>query len=121
MNIIAVIILLAFLFGGFYGLISAKPPLIQRSSFKLKMNYYLNTIGKKSASFANYSAAALFLYLIIAKSTDYIFKEELEGFSQNTKTLIYGGLAGAVYRVGFPMKAVLFSTVMGSMTACLFN
>ena len=85
------------------------------------MNYYLNTIGKTSAKFANYSAAALFLYLIIAKSTDYIFKEELEGLNKNTKTAIFGGLTGAVYRVGFPMKAVLFSTVMGSMAACTFN
>ena len=65
---------LAFCAGGVYGAVTARQPAIRRNSFRLKANFYLNTVGKSSSRFANYSAAALFLYLIIAKSGNYVFE-----------------------------------------------
>ena len=100
---------------------TAKQPLIKRTSFRLKMNFYLNTIGKSCSKFANYSAAALFLYLVIAKSTNYIFEEELDGLSLNSKAAVYGALTGAVYRVTYPYQAVLFASALGAGSATLFN
>ncbi len=112
---------LAFCAGGVYGAVTAKSPAIKRSSLRLKMNFYLNTVGKSASRFANYSAAALFLYLIIAKSTDYIFQEELDSLSGNGKAAFYGALTGAVYRVTYPYQAVIFASGLGAGMGAIFN
>ena len=68
----------AFALGGVRGMLQL-PTQPQRRTYRLMINTYLNNIGKTSSRYANYTGAAVFLYLAVGKTINYIFQEELEG------------------------------------------
>jgi import inner membrane translocase subunit TIM23 len=68
---------MAFFVGGAIGLTKLPPPNARRS-YRLMANNYLNNIGKTSSRFGNNVGAAIFLFLIVGKSINFVFKEELE-------------------------------------------
>lgn len=108
---------LALLFGGVYGIFTAKQPLIRRNTLRLKLNYYVNTVGRASTRMANSSAATMFLYMVVAKTSNYLFEEELDGLSEYMKASIFGGVTGALYRVTFPYQAMMLASVLGAGVA----
>ena len=71
---------MAFFVGGALGLTKSPPPKSRRT-YRLLMNNYLNNIGKTSARFGNNVGAAIFLFMIVGKSINFVFEEELERLS----------------------------------------
>ena len=71
---------MAFFVGGALGLTKIPPPKSRRT-YRLLMNNYLNNIGKTSARFGNNVGAAIFLFMIVGKSINFVFEEELERLS----------------------------------------
>ena len=67
----------AFFVGGALGLLQY-PPAKSRRTYRLLVNNYLNNIGKTSARFGNNVGAAIFMYLCLGKTINFIFREELE-------------------------------------------
>ncbi len=63
---------LSFFVGGAIGLTKIPPPQSRRT-YRLLMNNYLNNIGKTSSRFGNNTGAAIFLYLLIGKSLNFVF------------------------------------------------
>ena len=63
---------LAFFVGGAIGLTKIPPPQARRTT-RLLMNNYLNNIGKTSSRFGNNTGAAIFLYLLVGKTTNFVF------------------------------------------------
>ena len=66
----------AFFFGGVVGLTKLPAPHARRT-YRLLINNYLNSIGKTSSKYGNNVGAAIFLYLLIGKSLNFFFMEEL--------------------------------------------
>ena len=67
---------LAFIMGAGIGLTKIPPPKARRT-YRLLVNNYLNNIGKTSSRFGNNVGGAIFLYLMIGKSLNFVFQEEL--------------------------------------------
>ena len=63
---------MAFFVGGALGLTKLPPPKARRT-YRLMVNNYLNNIGKTSARFGNNVGAAIFLFLVVGKSFNFIF------------------------------------------------
>ena len=72
---------LSFFVGAGIGLTKIPPPKARRT-YKLLVNNYLNNIGKTSASFGNNVGASVFMYILVGKSINFVFQEELENFSE---------------------------------------
>ena len=72
---------LAFFVGGVLGLKQIPPPKARRT-YRLLLNNYLNNIGKTSSRFGNNVGGAIFLYLLVGKSINFVFFEELESFPE---------------------------------------
>ena len=68
---------MAFFLGGAIGLTKIPPPKARRT-YRLLVNNYLNNIGKTSARFGNNVGAAIFMFMIMGKSLNFVFEEELE-------------------------------------------
>lgn len=62
----------SFFLGAFVGLTKIPPPKARRT-YRLLVNNYLNNIGKTSASYGNNVAAAVFMYLVIGKTLNFVF------------------------------------------------
>ena len=62
---------ISFFVGAAIGLTKV-PPAKSRRTYRLLINNYLNNIGKTSASFGNNVGAAVFMYLIVGKSLNFI-------------------------------------------------
>ena len=63
---------MAFFLGTTIGLTKIPPPQARRTT-RLMLNNYLNNIGKTSSRYANNTGAAVFLYLIVGKSMNFVF------------------------------------------------
>ena len=70
----------AFFVGGLIGLTQVPPPKNRRTT-KLMLNAYFNNIGKTSARFGNNVGGAIFMYLMVGKTINFLFLEELEDVS----------------------------------------
>ena len=97
-----------------YGVFTARKPIIKRTTLRLKANYYLNTLERAAIRSANSAAGLVFLYLVVGKSMNYIFEEELDGLSDYSRSAIFGAITGALSRVTFPYQAVLFGSLIGA-------
>lgn len=107
---------LAFLVGSVYGVVAGRPQQWKKRSMRLIVNNYVNSIGKTSSRFANSTAAAIFLYLLVGKATYYIFKEELEEYTTEIgRAALYGGLTGGLYKCIYGRYPMLLSSVLGAL------
>ena len=88
---------LAFFAGGALGLAQYPQPKARRT-YRLLVNNYLNSIGKTSSRFGNNVGAAILMYIILGKIVNFVFFEELEGFSESSKSALYGSLTGVLYK-----------------------
>ena len=63
---------LSFFVGAAMGLTKVPPPKARRTT-RLLINNYLNNIGKTSARFGNNVGGAIFMYLLVGKSLNFVF------------------------------------------------
>ena len=111
---------MAFFVGGALGL-TKFPPTKARRTYRLLVNNYLNNIGKTSSRFGNNVGGAIFLYLIIGKSTNFIFMEELENFSDVQKSALFGALTGAVYKSTRGFRPIVLGSVLGAVCGSMYS
>lgn len=71
----------SFFLGGIYGLIKTPPLLKHRRTTKLRINAYMNNVGKTSAKFGNNVGGAILMYIMVGKIMNFIFLEEFEEVS----------------------------------------
>ena len=72
---------LSFFVGAALGLTKLPPPKARRT-YRLMTNNYLNNIGKTSSRFGNNVGGAIFMYLLVGKSINFVFQEELENINE---------------------------------------
>ena len=111
---------LAFFVGGGLGLAKIPPPKARRT-YRLLVNNYLNNIGKTSAHFGNHVGAAVLMYLLIGKSIEFIFKEELESFTQPQKAAMFGAVTGALYKSTRGLRPMIFASILGAGVGSLYT
>ena len=111
---------LSFFLGAGIGLTKIPPPKARRT-YRLLANNYLNNIGKTSSSFGNHFGAAIFMYLMVGKSLNFVFQEELEGFSEPTKSAIFGAVTGAIYKSTRGLRPMVFASLLGAGAGSLFS
>ena len=63
----------------------------------------------------------MFLFLVIGKTANYIFEEELEGLGEYSRVALFGSITGLLYRINYPYQAILLSSALGAPTACALN
>ena len=103
----------AFFLGTAIGLTKIPPPQARRTT-RLMLNNYLNNIGKTSSRYANNTGAAVFLYLIVGKTLNFVFEEELEGLSDEMKNALFGTFTGLIYKSTRGVRAACFAGVLGA-------
>jgi len=110
----------AFFVGGGLGLAKIPPPKARRTT-RLLVNNYLNNIGKTSANFGNHVGAAVLMYLLIGKSIEFIFSEELENFTQPQKAAFFGAVTGMVSKSTRGVRPMIFASVLGAGVGSLYT
>ena len=87
------------------------------------MNKYINNVGKTGSRFANNSAAAVLLYVVVGKLMNHIFLEEFEDYYVNdyAKVAIYGGCTGMLYKSTRGYRPMMLGGVMGCVIGSSFN
>lgn len=103
----------SFFLGGLLGLTKIPPPKARRT-YRLLVNNYLNNIGKTSARFGNNVGGAIFLYLMVGKSLNFVFKEELENVGEVARSALFGAFTGAIYKSTRGYRPILFASVLGA-------
>ena len=109
----------SFFLGGMLGLTKIPPPKARRT-YRLLVNNYLNNIGKTSARFGNNTGGAIFLYLMVGKSVNFVFKEELENVSEVSRSALFGAFTGAIYKSTRGLRPVIFASVLGAAAGSLY-
>lgn len=110
----------AFFLGGLIGLTKIPPPKARRTT-RLFINHYLNNIGKTSSRFGNNVGAGIFMYLVIGKFINFVFKEELEGFSEMQKNALFGFVTGAIYKSTRGWRPMLLGSVLGALAGSAYS
>ena len=104
----------SFLIGGLIG-IARIPPQRSRRTTKLMINSYLNSVGKTSAKFGNNVGGAILMYMMVGKTIDFIFKEEMEDFNISIQNGVYGALTGALYKSTRGKRAMALGGILGAI------
>lgn len=110
----------AFFAGAGIGLTKLPPPQARRTT-RLMVNNYLNNIGKTSARFGNNTGAAIFLYLLVGKSLNFVMKEELENVSEEWRAAIFGAFTGALYKSTRGFRPMIFASVLGAVCGSAYT
>ena len=63
----------------------------------------------------------IFLFLIVGKSLNFVFQEELENFQEWQKSAIYGGITGAIYKSTRGRRAMLLATGLGALCGSAYS
>ena len=111
---------LSFFIGAGIGLTKIPPPKARRT-YRLLINNYLNNIGKTSSSFGNHVGAAVFMYLMVGKSFNFVFQEELESLSDPVKNAIFGAFTGAIYKSTRGLRPIVFASLLGAGVGSLYS
>jgi import inner membrane translocase subunit TIM23 len=111
---------MAFFVGAAMGLTKIPPPKARRTT-RLLVNNYLNNIGKTSARFGNNVGGAIFMYLLVGKSLNFVFQEELESFSEMGRSAIFGAVTGAIYKSTRGLRPMIFASVLGAGCGSLYT
>jgi len=77
-------------------------------------NNYINNIGKTSSRYANNVGAAVFLYLLVGKSMNFVMQEELENISEEGRSAIFGAMTGAIYKSTRGFRPIIFASFLGA-------
>lgn len=114
--------IIAMFVGAGFGAIQSVPAKNRRTT-RLMVNTYINNIGRNSSRFANNTAAAVLLYIMTGKSINFFFLEELEDFGSNkdVQNVLYGGVAGAIYKSTRGKKPMMLSACLGALMSCSYH
>ena len=86
------------------------------------INSYTNQMGKMASRCANQTTACLCLYLLVGKSLNYIFMEELEAYTNPTaRAAIFGGISGLIYKSTRGFRPSIVGMLMGSIIAPIYS
>lgn len=112
----------AFATGTVWGL-SRMPDTRLARTRRLMLNSYLNNVGKTATRFANNSAAAVLLYIIVGKTTNFVFQEEFDDFQIQNRydNAIYGFLTGALYKSTRGRRAMVLGGILGSFAGSFYG
>ena len=112
----------AFFVGGLLGMTQV-PPAKNRRTTRLMLNAYVNNIGKTSARFGNNVGGGVLMYIMVGKSVNFLFLEELEDLklSVPSQNALYGGLTGALYKSTRGWRAMMLSSVLGTCMASAYG
>eukprot|EP00347_Sterkiella_histriomuscorum_P008054 403346550 len=110
----------AFFLGSFVGLTQIPPPQARRT-YRLLINNYLNNIGKTSSRYGNNVGAAVFLYLIVGKSMNFVMQEELEGVSEEARSALFGAMTGAIYKSTRGIRPIVFASLLGAVCGSAYT
>jgi import inner membrane translocase subunit TIM23 len=111
---------ISFFVGAAWGLTKVPPPKARRT-YRLLINNYLNNIGKTSSSFGNHVGAAVFMYMMVGKSMNFVFQEELESLSEQTKSAIFGAFTGGIYKSTRGLRPMVFASILGAGVGSLYS
>ena len=102
--------------GAVYGL-TQTPQAKYRRTTRILLNTYINNVGKTGSRWANNTAAAVFLYVVIGKLINHVFLEEFEDLHvpEPAKVAIYGGVTGAVYKSTRGVRPMMLGSVLGGL------
>lgn len=110
----------SFFIGAGLGLAKIPPPKARRT-YRLLFNNYLNNIGKTSAHFGNNVGAAVLMYLLIGKSINFVFQEELESLTESQKSALYGAVTGMVYKSTRGFRPIIFASILGAGVGYMYT
>ena len=54
------------------------------------------------------------MYIILGKIVNFVFFEELEGFSESSKSALYGSLTGVLYKSTRGYRPMIFASFLGA-------
>ena len=123
----------AFIFSGMCGFFSgifqsARTLTFKNRPKKLIMTSIINTVGKKSSTYANLGASLGLIYCLNKKMINFLFEEDLQGLSDFNKQLIYGFSSGAIFKSTRGLLPALLSGILiaafcagGSLISKKFN
>lgn len=110
----------SFFVGGVIGLTKALPERNKRT-FKLKVNAYVNQVGKTSTTFGNNVGGAILMYITMGKFLNFLFQEEFEDFmTVPMQNAVFGGVTGAVYKCTRGRRAMVLGSVVGAGVGSLY-
>ena len=61
------------------------------------------------------------MYLMVGKSLNFVFQEELEGLSDPTKNAIFGAFTGAIYKSTRGLRPMVFASLLGAGVGSLYS
>jgi len=112
--------LASFFVGGALGLTKVPPPKARRT-YRLLVTNYLNNIGKTSSRFGNNVGGGIFLYLMVGKSLNFIFREELENFNEMQRSALFGAVTGSLYKCTRGVRPMILGAVLGSLAGSAYT
>lgn len=110
----------AFFLGGLLGLSKIPPPKARRT-YRLMINNYLNNIGKTSSRFGNNVGGAIFMYLLVGKFINFVFKEELESLTDMQRSALFGFVTGAIYKSTRGFRPMVLGSVLGALAGSAYS
>ena len=110
----------AFFLGGTMGAFKATPMRSRRTT-KLRISSKVNNIGKISASFGNNVGGGVLMYLMVGKTVNFMFLEELEDLSIPAQNAIFGGMTGALYKSTRGTRPMMLASGLGSVVGSVFG
>ena len=81
----------------------------------------MNNVGKKSASFGNNVGGCILMYLMVGKTINFLFLEELEDLPVSAQNALYGGLTGALYKSTRGFRPMMLATALGIGTGSIYG
>jgi len=105
-----------------YGFVH-KPDARMARSWRLVINSYFNNVGRTATHFGNNTAAAVLLYVMTGKFTNFIFQEELDDFKIQNRydTTIYGAMTGMIYKCTRGRRAMMLGSVLGALVGTSYG
>ena len=112
----------SFFLGGLIGMTKLPPPKSRRT-YKLMINSYFNNIGKTSARFGNNVGGAIFMFLMVGKTGNFLFQEEISdsGISVPVQNAVFGGVTGALYKSTRGKRAMVLGSILGTGIGSLYG
>ena len=95
--------------------------LIRHVHIKLHATSVINELVKDVAAFGNNVAGVGLMYFIIARTTSYLFQEELEHVPKLLHISLCGALTGALCKIVYGRRPALFAAGIGFIAAPLLH
>ena len=110
----------SFFLGGMIGLTKV-PPARHLRTTRLRLNAYVNNVGKTSARFGNNVGGAILMYITMGKFLNFLFQEEFEDLlTIPMQNAVFGGVTGALYKSTRGRRAMVLGSLIGASIGSLY-